>query len=62
MEGDFLDGVYWEEWYNEGDTDWTNEKFNPCNGKDAKGTFENDFILDTIESKYYDFQVHVPFH
>ena len=49
MEGDFLDGVYWEEWYNEGDTEWTNEKFNPCNDKDAKGTFENDIIIDTIE-------------
>ena len=24
--------------------------------------FENDFILDTIESKHYDFQVHVQFH
>lgn len=28
MEGDFLDGLYWEEWYNEGD-DPTNY---PCPG------------------------------
>ena len=28
MEGDFLDGVYWEEMYNQGDDDWP-YKF-PC--------------------------------
>ena len=39
MEGDFLDGVYWEEWYNDGDTEWSDDKFNPCKDKDAKGTF-----------------------
>ena len=52
MEGDFLDGVYWEEWYNEGDTDWTNEKFNPCKDKDEKGAFENADFIDKIESNH----------
>lgn len=28
MEGDFLDGLYWEEWYNDGD-EWENF---PCPG------------------------------
>ena len=31
MENDFLDGVYWEEWYNKGDEDWPTKM--PCSGK-----------------------------
>ena len=48
MENDFLDGVYWEEWYNDGDEDWRTKM--PCSAnqieftdkkKGPKGTDDN---------------------
>ena len=36
MEKDFLDGVYWEEWYNKGDEDWPTKM--PCSGNQIEFT------------------------
>ena len=36
MENDFLDGVYWEEWYNDGDEDWRTKM--PCSANQIEFT------------------------